>query len=233
MVSKGFASVLMSNFVDKLIFNYKNDECYIGCTNDTKITPSGITDPDFKGSVVIPKYHNGKPISYIGYWAFYGCYYITEVKIEARVKAIYKYAFGHLPNLWHINVPSSCTFLGSQSIYSFNNSNMDYPNAAGILIISFDPGSQLETIDNNAFGRKERIVLIMCERIRSLKSVHKDFYYKISVTYFEIYSPYSFSVGGIATTIKKSLFCHHRTCNNMKRSRSFNISFLLVSVLLS
>ena len=181
----------MSNFIDKLIFNCDDNECFVGSKNDEDSwAATGITDNSYQGSAVIPKYYQGKPITYIGYFAFYGCSYITEVSIEARVKAMYKYAFGHMPSLWSINIPSSCTFLGSQSIYSYNNSNAQDRNAIGTLVISFEINSKLETIDANAFGRKERIILIMCERIRSLKNVNSLFY--SNTKYFEIYPPFSF-----------------------------------------
>jgi len=222
----------MPAFVNKLIFNCDETECFIGSrTNPGKGPATGITDKKFGGSVVIPSFHQGKPIHYIGYYAFFECSEITEVHIEARVKALYQYAFGHMPKLWKINVPSTCTFLGTASIYSYNCTNPQNYDAAGTIVIQFEPNSKLETIDKYAFGRKERIVLIMCERIRTLNNVHEPFY--VYTKYFEIYSPFSFSIGSSITRVMKYIGCNRITCDNIRRKRYLINAIFYVIMFLS
>ena len=224
----------MTDFLSKLKFNCDENDCFIGSKTDPgTIGATGITDINVKGRVVIPKTCNGKEISNIGYYAFYGCSYITEVKLEARVKALYKYAFGHMPSLWSINVPSSCTFLGTCSIYCYNNSNTKTPTAVDTIIIYFELGSKLETIENYAFGRKELVILIMCERIRSLKKVNPIICAMQFTGSIEIYSPYSFSLGNVNSTVKRSMHCYYMTCIIRNRSRSFIKYVLVLQILLS
>jgi translation initiation factor IF-3 len=50
-------------------------------------------------------------------------------------------------------------------------------NSAGTLTVYFEPKSKLETVDETVFGRKDRIVLIFCEKPRFIKSVSSGFYF--------------------------------------------------------
>ena len=189
----------------KLIYECNESLCYVGnFTHKGAKVATGIKNKDFKGILVIPKYHNRIPIKYIGYCAFYECTQITDIIIEARIEGIFNYGFGHMPNLQSINVPSTCTFIESQGIYSYNTTSS--PNATGSLMISFEPNSQMQKINKNAFGRKERIVLIMCNKIDTLKDANKIYIYCAN---FQILSNDSFTLGSINSTVIKGINCLH------------------------
>ena len=221
----------MSSFVDKLIFDCNENDCCIGSrTSLAHASTSGITDPSYVGKVTIPEFHERKPIRYIGYCAFFDCSKITEVKIDARVFSIYKYAFGYMPSLTSINIPQTCTYIGTASIYPLNSSNVANPNATGSLTVYFEPNSKIENISRCAFGRKEKIILIMCEKIKTLENSNIQLYQYVDC--FEILSPYAFSIGGINTIATKYIVCKHathiRTCVRLFISEVFFMKLLLL-----
>ena len=216
-----------------LIYECNETECYVG----SRVEPStykntGISDQNYAGILTIPRYYDNKPIKYIGHCSFYGCSYITEVHIKARITIMYKYAFGHMPNLRYINVPSTCTFLGSQSIYSYNNSNKNSPNAAGTLVIKFERNSQLQEIAINAFGRKDKIILVSCDKMNKLSKVDSAFYSASTINYIEVLSLYSFSIGNLKSSIMNELKCSASSCNVMINKRSCCIHQIVIMILL-
>ena len=231
-----------------LIYTYSNKiNGYIVGTNKTEdFYSNAISDHYYKGIVKIPELHNGLSVKEIGQYAFCRCPGITDVLIYAKITAIHKYAFGDCPSLRTINIPDTVTFLGSFSIYSYNqyNHTNSGPTTLGFIVISFEPGSKLRTICRSVFGRIEHIVL---KTYDDLSSVSCEEPIVGLYTSFDVLSPISFelcSSSKYESTVVKNIDYYHdfqtveRILLNIKqvtckRSFYFNLyTFFFTSIML-
>ncbi len=69
-------------------------------------------DESYNGEVVIPATFKGKPVTSIGYCAFYNCSSLTSVTIPDSVTSIGDYAFSDCSGLTSVTIPDSVTSIG-------------------------------------------------------------------------------------------------------------------------
>ena len=89
---------------------------YILSDDETSYSVVGIglcTDKD----IVIPSVYNDKPVTNIGYCAFYGCTSLTSITIPSSVTSIGDHAFQACTSLTSITIPSSVTSIGTQAFF--------------------------------------------------------------------------------------------------------------------
>jgi len=186
------------------VFTCNTDYCGVGKTGESvkKWETNGLLNTDFEGVLVIPRHYNGLPVKYIYSYAFYNVGGITDIIIKARIEGIYTYGFGHLPKLSTINIPSTCKFIEYCGIYSFNFYDEEKPRAQGLLTITFEPNSHIQTIADSSIGRKDSINIILCDRITSI--TNKIYY---DCPNFDVISTSSFSFGGTTTKVVSTLEC--------------------------
>ena len=104
--------------------------------NGTSIT---ITDypEDAVGPVEIPSTINGKPVTGIGYNAFYGCYGLTNVSIPSGVTTIGDQAFNGCTALTSISIPSGVTSIGNLAFYGCRGLS-SVSISSGVTSIGYD-----------------------------------------------------------------------------------------------
>ncbi len=69
------------------------------------------------GALTIPSTYNGKPVTSIGYKAFYNCTGLTSITIPNSVTSIGEGAFYNCLGLTSITIPSSVTSIGPETFY--------------------------------------------------------------------------------------------------------------------
>ncbi len=101
-----------------LNYQVNNDE--ITCS----VTGIGTaTDTD----IVIPSTYEGKPVTSIGYRAFYGCRSLTSITIPDSVTSIGVSAFRGCSSLTSVTIPDSVTSIGSYAFYDCSSlANINY-----------------------------------------------------------------------------------------------------------
>ena len=89
----------------------------------------GTSDPTQNS--VIPKFIGSKEVKEINSWAFYTCFNLLSVKIEARLTVIHKSSFQYCQNLVSINIPSTCESIKSNAFddcYRLKNVHFESPS---------------------------------------------------------------------------------------------------------
>ncbi len=110
------------------------------------------TDTD----IIIPSYHNGRPVVGIGLHAFYGCSSLTSVTILNGVTYIQNHAFQNCSNLTSITIPDSVGYTVESD--TFSGSPIETANIPTIAIRALPNSVQTvvindgEYIGSGAFG---------------------------------------------------------------------------------
>ena len=194
---------------DYLSYQIIQNEDYVG---DNFTEKSGLKNTNnVPEKLVIPLFSpsNGL-VLYIGYNAFKGCQQIREVYIEARLKAIHKNAFCGCQNLVSINIPSTVTFLGQSAL----DGRVDDLYSQAHLVCYFDKNSKLNYINLAGISNYRRITLYVFDII---DVVCNGYFlgYNSKMSLHTIYSPFSFNICNISTTLipqsfkKASTFNYH------------------------
>lgn len=74
-----------------------------------------------QGDLQIPATYQGKPVTVIGYSAFYSCRKLTNITAPASVTSIERAAFSRCTSLTNITIPSSVTSIGSEAFAGCSN----------------------------------------------------------------------------------------------------------------
>ena len=69
------------------------------------------------GAMAIPSIYEGKPVTSIGDWAFYGCTKLTSVTIPDSVTSIGDFAFTGCSSLTSVTIGDSVTSIGDWAFY--------------------------------------------------------------------------------------------------------------------
>ncbi len=110
-----------------------------------------VSITDYTGTattLVIPSQIDGKPVTEIGYQAFYRCDTLVSVTIPDSVTRIANYAFEYCYDLVSMNIPDSVNALGYCSFYSCTS------------LESITLGSGVKTIGNSAFANCNSLAAI-------------------------------------------------------------------------
>ena len=137
-------------------------------------------------TLVIPCYVNKHKVKIIGESSFNSIKKLQYVVIQARITEIRGFAFCNLPNLRRINIPNTCTFIGSHAIQAYNKTATGPGN--GTLSIFIEKNSSLKKLVLEAFSYKQYINVYTCEAIAP--SAEQNLFYLSEETH--IYSPVSF-----------------------------------------
>lgn len=130
------------------------------------INTESITDT----GIVIPDYHNGKPITSIKENAFSNNDKITSIKIGNNVKIIGENAFYDCKNLKNIDLGNSVIYIEKNAFYNVSCKNLVIPNSVKEIdegafsgndyLITLTLGENVTTIENTAFSYCESLLEI-------------------------------------------------------------------------
>ena len=84
--------------------------------------------------VVIPNTYNGKAVTVIEPYGFYGCMNSTHLVISNNITTIGDYAFASWDSLWAVDIPDSVKYIGERAFY-FDRSITDITIGAGVEFI--------------------------------------------------------------------------------------------------
>ena len=112
------------------------------------------TDTD----IVIPNTYNRKPVTSIGYEAFYKCSSLTSIEIPDSVTSIGNYAFWACSSLTSIVIPDSVTSIGDLAFYYCSS------------LTSIEIPDSVTSIGNHAF--------LDCSSLTSIEVDESNAYYK-------------------------------------------------------
>ena len=211
---------------------YLNNSFYTVGNNATNAA-DGITNISYTGEITIYEKIQGKDVLEISKYAFQSCL-ITRVTIIAKLRSINEHAFDFCTELLYLNIPSTVTFIGFDTIYLGTTSGKTVDK---MMIVEFNPGrKQILYIGSYSFCRRSLFMIIYPSRFRPI--CHSTVFYETpNVT---ICSPYSISFNSRQSTTNMSkcpypLFAANRliaySCNCRRRQSnvlliSFIISFL-------
>ena len=129
-------------------FKY-DDELCVG--NDTDCQGNALVDINsVPSAIIIPDYFNGKPVVKIGKFAYTQHIEITYVSLGNNVRIIGYYAFGDLPNIRTINIPSSVEYIYGAGISFWNKTSSS--KAVSLTQVLFSPNSNIKVIDSSVFA---------------------------------------------------------------------------------
>ena len=96
---------------------YLNDYYYIvGDNTSESLSQTATTSKNVSGTLIIRERIDNKPVLEIVQYAFSSCNLITDVIIYAKLRSINKCAFILCGHLKYINIPSTCTFVGTGAL---------------------------------------------------------------------------------------------------------------------
>ena len=170
-------------------------ECTVG--NYTgKFTATAI-DQNVQGTVEIPFFHNGLPVTKIDNYSFAYIGSITEIIIHANIVIIGNRAFTDCYSLKHINIPVSVKVLGDCSLMYYNSTT--HGTSKGITYVTFQGASQIQYIGNELFGYKNHVIIVFQRAPVNVNSIkcHKLVY--LYTNHMTILSPTPFSLCGRET----------------------------------
>ena len=127
--------------LDKLTYEIENG----------KVTITGC-DTSLSGNIVLPSKIEGKPVTSIGWSAFYGCSSLTSITIPNSVTSIGYEAFDNCDKLNQINVDTANTVYSSENGVLFNKEKTElirYP--AGKTDTAYAIPDSVTSIDSRAF----------------------------------------------------------------------------------
>ena len=83
---------------------------------------------DTKGTITVPKFLGGRPVTQIGPRAFFGCGGLTSVTIQTGVTSIDIDAFGYCTNLTSVTIPHGVTNIGDSAFcYCYRLQSLSIP----------------------------------------------------------------------------------------------------------
>lgn len=129
-------------------------------TNESWNYGNGILENvKINGTLTIPDYYQNIPITEIGYFAFTRVQIINHIIIGSNIKIINTYAFGDLPDVKTIYIPSSVEIIYSYGFH-FYNATEPGGKSNGHVQIFFESNSNLKYI-SKCFGQIKSIEVIM------------------------------------------------------------------------
>ena len=191
-----------------------NDELLVG-TNLTNFGNGAVDLQNISGTVTIPDTFNGMPISQVGQYAFTQCYSLKHIIIGKNVVIIHTYAFGDLPNVETVFIPSSVQILYANAIMFYNESSHGY--GQGSSLIYFERNSQI-TFVNSSFTCQKKVAIFTPSKISPICGETGILKY---VEEFHLFSPVAFRFCDI-------WFPGQMTCKN-----SLSISFFILIIIVS
>ena len=120
-------------------------------SSDNKVTITGC-NKSANGAITIPSEIDGKPVTSIGYEAFYKCTGLTSITIPNSVTSIGDWAFNHCTGLTSINVASGNNYYSDNNGVLFNKKKTElirYPE--GKSQTSYTIPDSVTSIEDCAF----------------------------------------------------------------------------------
>ena len=118
-------------------------------SSDNKVTITGC-NKSANGAITIPSEIDGKPVTSIGYEAFYKCTGLTSITIPNSVTSIGYNAFKYCTGLTSITIPNSVTSIGD---WAFNH-------CTGLTSINVASGNNYYSDNNGVLFNKKKTELI-------------------------------------------------------------------------
>ena len=188
----------MSQNDGRLVYTKVGESSYLVGTNESTNWGNGAVEGrEINGTVTIPDEFNGLPVIEVGVYAFCQCRNIEHIIIGKYVVMIGKYAFGDLPNVTTVYIPSSVRFIQESGILFYHNKETKL--STGKVQIYIEENSQLEYI-NSTFGWKQEVQIFSPSIVTpQCSGLMFD-----SVKKVIIYSPYEFHFCGIKSFLMKT-----------------------------
>ena len=207
----------MSNY---LKFTEIDGSVYVG-DNSTNYPNAIIGTNNIPPKLVIPYSNDNKKVEYIGQYAFFNFSKIYEVDIKARLVAIHRFAFQGCTNLQSINIPSTCEFLG-QSCFDGRMENTTI-RANGPVSFYFEKYSALSVMLHATFYNYKIATFYIFDNLENVTCIGGNFG---NFDKFTIFSPFSFQICGIQTTLIRQM----KSCQQPIASPIIKISSMLIAI---
>ena len=188
---------MSQNTDGRLVYTKIDNNSFMVGTNDTSVFGNGAVErTKINGTVTIPDEFEGHLIKEVGVYAFFRCINIEHIIIGKYVEIIDNCAFGDLPNVKTIYIPSSVTTINSVG-FGF----WEYPNniSTGKVQVYIEANSKLETI-SQIFSWKEEVQIFSPSIVTpQCSGLMFD-----NVNKVIIFSPYEFHFCGIKSFLMKT-----------------------------
>ena len=208
---------------------YSNKVWFVGDNETTGDSCTAVnSNLDISGTVVIPEFVKGHPITQIARCAFFRCYLITNIIIKAKITVINYRSFSQINNLQTLKLPSTIEEIYYLGIDMYD-SNTETHVQQGFTTVIFDTNTHLKYLGEFAFAWRTYIILVINNDMDPIK--HNNY---TRYTTLLIKSPNLNTFAGIQSEyISKDFYnvlCGkkiHTKCNCIN-----NIHYLLFSMIL-
>ena len=157
---------------DNIKYCFSNSAWFVGDNETEGLKFTAVkSNTDVSGTIIIPEFVDGHPITQIARCAFFQCYLITKIIVKAKITVINYRGFSQIYNLQSIQLPSTLEVIYQYGIDMYNWNTQNYNT--GITNVIFEPNTHLKYLGEFAFAWRTYFILVISNDMNPDK--HKNY----------------------------------------------------------